>query len=85
MTDTLTFGYFAQEESTREASERLRAWMSERLGVPMSLHFCGGYEALAREVESGKVDVAWLPPVAFVKLPPEKVDCLLYTSDAADE
>lgn len=77
MTDTLTFGYFAQEESTREASERLRVWMSERLGVPMSLHYCGGYEALAREVEAEKVDVAWLPPVAFVKLPPEKVEALL--------
>jgi len=77
MTAALTFGYFAQEESTRAASERLREWMTERLGVPMSLHYAGGYEALARDVETEKVDVAWLPPVAYLKVDPEKVDPVL--------
>lgn len=77
MTDTLNFGYFAQEESTREASERLRVWMSDKLGVPMALHYCGGYEALAREVESDRIDVAWLPPVAYVKIDAAKVEPLL--------
>jgi len=77
MTQALTFGYFAQEDATRAASERLREWMSETLGVTMNLHYAGGYEALTRDVESGKVDLAWLPPVAYVKVDPDKVDPLL--------
>lgn len=77
MTAALTFGYFAQEESTRAASERLREWMTEKLGITMNLHYAGGYEALARDIETEKVDVAWLPPVAYLKVDPEKVDPLL--------
>jgi ABC-type phosphate/phosphonate transport system substrate-binding protein len=77
MTSSLTFGYFAQEETTRAASERLREWMSEKLGFRLELHFAGGYEALTRDVESGKVDMAWLPPVAYVKADPTKVTPLL--------
>lgn len=77
MTSALTFGYFAQEDATKEASERLRTWMSERLGIPLNLHYAGGYEALTRDVESGKVDLAWLPPVAYVKLDPSKAEPLL--------
>ncbi len=77
MSETFTFGYFAHEESTQEASERLRQWMSSRLGVPMKLQFAGGYEALAREVEAGSVDLAWLPPVVFVKVRPGAAEPLV--------
>ncbi len=77
MTSALTFGYFAQEETTRAASERLREWMTEKLGITMNLHYAGGYEALARDVETERVDIAWLPPVAYLKVDPAKVDPLL--------
>lgn len=77
MADPLVFGYFAQEERTLEPSERLREWMSERLARPLELLYCPGYEALARAVEGGKVDCAWLPPVPFVKVDPSLVAPLL--------
>ncbi len=77
MTSPLTFGYFAQEEATRAASERLREWMSDKLGVAMTLHYAGGYEALAKDVDNAKVDISWLPPVAYVKVDADKTDPLL--------
>jgi phosphate/phosphite/phosphonate ABC transporter binding protein len=77
MSDRLTFGYFAQEETTREASERLREWMAERLGCPLELSYSGGYEALAKDLEAENVDCAWLPPVAYVKVPAAHVEPLL--------
>lgn len=74
---SVTFGYFSHDSGTREAAERLRVWMSDRIGEPMVLRYAGGYEALAREVDAATVDVAWLPPVVYVRLPPGRAEPLV--------
>jgi phosphate/phosphite/phosphonate ABC transporter binding protein len=77
----ITFGYFAQDKSASDilddASERLRAWLSARLSVKLSLHFAGGYAALGQAMTDGLVDVAWLPPVVFAQMSRDRAEPLL--------
>jgi phosphate/phosphite/phosphonate ABC transporter binding protein len=42
--------------------------MGRHVGVEVSRFDAPTYEALATEVREGRVDVAWLPPIVFVRL-----------------
>jgi phosphate/phosphite/phosphonate ABC transporter binding protein len=48
--------------------ERLTALLGAHAGVAVEHYDAPGYEALATEVRAGRVDVAWLPPIVFVRL-----------------
>lgn len=48
--------------------DRLTKTMSEHAGVEIARFDAPTYEALATEVREGRVDVAWLPPIVFVRL-----------------
>lgn len=54
------------ELSTRV--DRLSAMMGAHAGVDVTRVEAPTYEALATEVREGRVDVAWLPPIVFVRL-----------------
>lgn len=56
------------DPSLGERIDRLLEWIGGRLGVKVERRDTKGYEALAKEVREGKVDVAWLPPIVFVRL-----------------
>ena len=51
-----------------ERVDELARWMGERLGAPIQRREAASYEALANDVRDGLVDVAWLPPIVFVRL-----------------
>lgn len=48
--------------------ERLTNMVGEHAGVAVTLFEAPGYEALATEVREGRVDIAWLPPIVYVRL-----------------
>ena len=48
--------------------DRLLEWIAKEIGVPVERRDSTGYEALADDVRAGKIDVAWLPPIVFVRL-----------------
>jgi len=48
--------------------DRLTTLLEEHVGVPIERHAASSYEALAGAVEAGLVDLAWLPPIVFVRL-----------------
>ncbi|MDB4934493.1 MAG: hypothetical protein JWP87_1465 [Labilithrix sp.] len=48
--------------------DRLTTMMAAHVGVEVSRFDALTYEALATEVREGRVDVAWLPPIVFVRL-----------------
>ncbi len=48
--------------------DRLTKLMTEHVGVEVTRFDAPTYEALAAEVRAGRVDVAWLPPIVFVRL-----------------
>ena len=48
--------------------ERLTKMVGEHMGVAVSRFDAPSYEALATEVREGRVDIAWLPPIVFVRL-----------------
>lgn len=47
---------------------RLMQVVGEHAGVDVTSFQAPSYEALANEVREGRVDVAWLPPIVFVRL-----------------
>ena len=49
-------------------TDRLLAWLKENAGLEVERRAADSYEALAGDVREGKVDVAWLPPIVFVRL-----------------
>ncbi|MBX3262342.1 MAG: phosphate/phosphite/phosphonate ABC transporter substrate-binding protein [Labilithrix sp.] len=51
-----------------ERVDRLASWMSERLGIPIERRDAASYEALADDVREGRTDVAWLPPIVYLRL-----------------
>ncbi len=51
-----------------ERVDELTRWMSERVGATIQRREAASYEALANDVRDGRVDVAWLPPIVFVRL-----------------
>ena len=48
--------------------DRLTKMVGEHVGAEVSRFDAPSYEALATEVREGRVDVAWLPPIVFVRL-----------------
>ncbi|GAC1556566.1 MAG: hypothetical protein NVS3B10_16950 [Polyangiales bacterium] len=48
--------------------DRLTAMMAAHVGMEVTRFDAVSYEALAAEVRDGRVDVAWLPPIVFVRL-----------------
>lgn len=42
--------------------------ISDRLGIPVARRDAASYEALASDVKEGRTDLAWLPPIVFVRL-----------------
>ncbi len=51
-----------------ERVDRLASWMSERIGIPIERREAASYEALADDVRAGRADVAWLPPIVYLRL-----------------
>jgi phosphate/phosphite/phosphonate ABC transporter binding protein len=48
--------------------DRLTQMLGRHVGIEASRFDAPSYEALATEVRAGRVDVAWLPPIVFVRL-----------------
>lgn len=55
--------------------DRLLEWVGKKAGVAIERHEAASYEALAKDVKKDRVDVAWLPPIVYVRLAEEVVPC----------
>src|SRR3954467_12761910 len=42
--------------------------MGEHMGIPIQRRDAASYEALAADVREGRTDVAWLPPIVYLRL-----------------
>jgi phosphate/phosphite/phosphonate ABC transporter binding protein len=64
------FGIVVQEPNSPIASkvDEMLAWMTKKLGAKIERRDSRSYEALAKDVRDAKVDVAWLPPIVYVRL-----------------
>ena len=64
------FGIVVQEARSPLATrvDEMLAWMTEKLGAKIERRDSKSYEALAKDVRDGKVDIAWLPPIVYVRL-----------------
>lgn len=51
-----------------ERIDEIARWMSTRIGVPIERRDAASYEALATDVREARTDVAWLPPIVYVRL-----------------
>jgi phosphate/phosphite/phosphonate ABC transporter binding protein len=51
-----------------EEVDRLVSELGQRIGMPVSRQDAPSYQALVDDVKAGRVDVAWLPPIVFVRL-----------------
>jgi len=68
--NTLGFGMViaAGREELGAKVDRLLRWTSKHAGVELELREAASYEQLAKEVDKGLVDVAWLPPIVRVRV-----------------
>lgn len=48
--------------------DKLLAWVGKQAGFTMAREIAESYEDLATEVKKGRIDVAWLPPIVYVRL-----------------
>lgn len=55
--------------------DRFLEWVSKEAGVGIERHEAASYEALAKDVKKDRVDIAWLPPIVFVRLAGYVVPC----------
>lgn len=64
------FGIVVQEAKSPLASkvDEMLAWLTTKLDTKIERRDSRSYEALAQDVRDGKVDVAWLPPIVYVRL-----------------
>lgn len=58
----------SEADALGPSADALLRWMGERAGVEVERRSAPSYEALADEVRAGAIDVAWLPPIVFVRL-----------------
>lgn len=58
----------SESDAIGPSVDALARWMSDTIGVPVERRAAASYEALANDVKGGSVDVAWLPPIVFVRL-----------------
>lgn len=66
----MIFGLVVQEAGSAIAGrvDEMLAWMKEHAGIDVERRDSKSYEALADDVRGGKVDIAWLPPIVYVRL-----------------
>jgi phosphate/phosphite/phosphonate ABC transporter binding protein len=67
---TLVFGMVVASgaEGLGPKVERLLRWTTKHAGVDLTLREAATYEELAKDVRSGRIDVAWLPPIVRVRV-----------------
>lgn len=65
----LTFGLYLldQKRNLGPALETLCGWIGERVGVRLVPEQVTSYQALLERVRGDRVDIAWLPPVVFLR------------------
>lgn len=69
MGERITFGLVAPEDGPLgERVDALTRGLGERVGVEVVRVHAPSYEALAKSVRDGAVDLAWLPPIVFLRL-----------------
>jgi len=66
----LVFGHVlaSKADALAPRMDELAKAMSERSGITLERHGAASYEALADGVRTGKIDLAWLPPIVVVRL-----------------
>jgi phosphate/phosphite/phosphonate ABC transporter binding protein len=67
----VVFGLVVPEAQTAVLAPQvddLLEWLSDEVGVDMIRRSARSYESLARAVREGKVDLAWLPPIVYVRI-----------------
>src|SRR5688572_31665147 len=75
----LTFGLYLldQKRNVAPALDLFCKWIGERLGARVLPEQLANYETLAERLELASVDIAWLPPVVFLRSSPDIVIPLL--------
>jgi phosphate/phosphite/phosphonate ABC transporter binding protein len=51
-----------------ERIDELASWLTERIGISIQRRDAASYEALANDVREGRTDIAWLPPIVYLRL-----------------
>jgi len=71
----IVFGLVAASaaEDLVAKTERLLVHVGKRAGLDIELDAAATYESLAKSVAKAKVDVAWLPPIVYVRLASDTV------------
>lgn len=64
----LSFGLAVPEATLVPAIDQMLKWVSNRVGTDVVRSDASNYESLGREMKEGKLSLAWLPPVVFVRL-----------------
>lgn len=66
----LVFGVVAASaaEDLARKLDKLLAWIGKHAGFSMAREIAASYEDLAGDVKKGRIDVAWLPPIVYVRL-----------------
>lgn len=64
----ILFGLVVPAAKDAERIEALTKLLGETANLTVERYHAPSYEALATEVREGRVDVAWLPPIVYVRL-----------------
>lgn len=78
----LVFGLAVPETVvTRDAGlGTLLRWLGVKIGVEMVRFQVPSYDALARQMRDGTINIAWLPPIVFVRLERDGIVAPLVTN-----
>jgi phosphate/phosphite/phosphonate ABC transporter binding protein len=66
--------------SARAGTARIVADVAQEVGIDIEMEEASSYEDLAQAVQIGDVDLAWLPPIAFIALDRQKLVSPLVSS-----
>ncbi len=67
----VVFGLVVPEHAIAQLApkvDELAEWLGDEVGVDVIRRNAKSYESLARAVREGKVDLAWLPPIVYVRI-----------------
>lgn len=66
----IVFGMVVQQPGSELTAsvDAMLAWMTKHAGIEVERRDSSSYEALAKDVREGKIDIAWLPPIVYVRL-----------------
>lgn len=66
----LTFGLHSQEQDEQIAPllDAFCEWLGEKLDADVACDETPDYETLAQRVMTGAIEIAWLPPIVFVRV-----------------